>query len=77
MIIMKRIIKPIALIVLFFKVFLAQAQKNGEQATDLMRSNGMIFVSIGVLVIIFFGLFIYMLLIERKLSKIEKSINNN
>jgi CcmD family protein len=73
---MRKIFKPISFIILFWQTLMANAQ-NGEQATDLMRSNGMIFVVIGVLVIIFLGLFIYMLLIERKLSKIEKNINNS
>jgi heme export protein D (CcmD) len=73
---MKKKFKPISFIILFLQTLMANAQ-NGEQATDLMRSNGMIFVVIGVLVIIFLGLFIYMLLIERKLSKIEKNINNS
>lgn len=40
--------------------------------SDLMRSNGMIYVVLGVLVIIFAGIFVYLFMIDRKLSKIEK-----
>lgn len=40
-----------------------------------MRSNGLLFIVIGVLVIIFIGLVLYLLLLDRKLKKLEQSIN--
>ncbi len=39
---------------------------------DLMRSNGKIYVVVAVCLTILTGLFIYVFLIDRKISKIEK-----
>jgi hypothetical protein len=39
---------------------------------DIMRSNGKIFVVMAVIVIIMIGFFIYLISIDRKLSKLEK-----
>lgn len=49
--------------------------QNATERSDWMRSNGLIFIVIGVLVIIFIGLILYLLLLDRKLKKIEQSIN--
>lgn len=51
--------------------------QSATERTDWMRSNGLLFVVLGVLIILFTGLFIYLVLIDRKLKKIEKTINNN
>jgi uncharacterized ion transporter superfamily protein YfcC len=65
------------LIVLFCNAF-AQAQTAANTASiemaDGMRSNGKIYVVVGVLVIILIGLFAYLISIDRKVSRIEKSI---
>ena len=39
---------------------------------DIMRSNGKIFVVMAVIVIIMTGFFIYLISVDRKLSKLEK-----
>jgi CcmD family protein len=49
----------------------AQQATNVEMA-DTMRSSGKIYVVIGVIVIIFVGLAIYLFSIDRRLKKIEK-----
>lgn len=49
--------------------------QSATERSDWMRSNGLIFIVIGVLVIIFIGLILYLLLLDRKLKKIEQSIN--
>lgn len=38
---------------------------------DLMRSNGKIYVVVAVIVVILVGLFIYVMNLDRKISKIE------
>ena len=38
----------------------------------LMRSNGKIYVVVAVLLIILIGLFIYLINLDRKLSRLEK-----
>ena len=48
------------------------AQQKPEMA-DLMRSNGKIYVVVAVCLTILIGLFIYMMIIDRKMSKLEKN----
>ncbi len=43
-----------------------------EQSTDLMRSNGKIFVVMAVVVLILVGLFIYLFSIDKKITRLEK-----
>ena len=47
-------------------------QKEKPQMADLMRSNGKIYVVVTVLVIILAGLFIYLINLDRKISRLEK-----
>jgi heme A synthase len=47
-------------------------QKEKPQMADAMRSNGKIYVVVTVLVIILAGLFVYLISLDRKLSRIEK-----
>ena len=47
------------------------------EMADGMRSSGKIYVVVGVLVIILFGLFAYLISIDRKVSRVEKSIEEN
>ena len=57
-----------------------QAQAPVSETVDMadgMRSNGKIYVVVGVLVIILIGLFAYLISIDRKVSRVEKSIEEN
>lgn len=71
---MKRIITY-----LFFSFFLlAQNLLFAESSHDqFMRSNGKIYVVIGVLISIFIGFVIFMVIMERRLKKLEKELNEN
>jgi tetrahydromethanopterin S-methyltransferase subunit D len=40
--------------------------------TDLMRGNGKIYVVVAVCLTILIGLFIYVFLLDRKISRLEK-----
>jgi hypothetical protein len=44
---------------------------------DTMRSNGKIFVVVAILVIILLGLVLYLVRIDRKIGRLEKSSENN
>jgi CcmD family protein len=49
------------------------AQNNDQpQMADVMRSNGKIYVVVAVLVIILLGLVLYLVRLDRKISKLEK-----
>ncbi len=50
------------------------AQDKPEMA-DVMRSNGKIYVVVAVCLTILIGLFIYVFLIDRKISRLEKENN--
>ena len=63
----KRIACVIALCIL---TMAANAEENGS--TDVMRSNGKIYVVVAVVVTIVIGLFLYLLNLDRKISKLEK-----
>jgi uncharacterized membrane protein len=62
---LKRIAGVIALCILTIAA-------NAEDGTDVMRSNGKIYVVVAVVVTIVVGLFLYLLNLDRKISKIEK-----
>ncbi len=44
------------------------------EMADQMRSNGKIYVVVGVLVIILFGLLTYLVSIDKKIGRVEKDI---
>lgn len=60
--------------VLSMVVFGAKAQEasNNESMASVMRSNGKIYVVVAVVLTILFGLFAYLIRLDRKISKLEK-----
>lgn len=54
-------------------IFAQQMDHSIEEPTDFMNSNGKIFVVVAVVVIILIGLFIYLINLDRKIKKLEKS----
>ena len=67
-------IKALLLLLILMVVQTAQAQ--GEAAPDFIRSIGKIYVVAGVCLIILLTLFVYMIQIDRKITKIEKRQKN-
>lgn len=67
------IFKKISFLSLFlFSILSAvQAQEKVDMA-DAMRSNGKIYVVVTVLTVILIGLFIFLISIDRKVSRLEK-----
>lgn len=43
---------------------------------DFMRTTGKIWVVVASLLIIFFGLIVFLYFVEKRISKIEKELNN-
>jgi len=65
----------IFLMVICFGAIYAQAPASTDvDMADTMRSSGKIYVVVGVVLIILVGLLIYLITIDRKVSKIEKEI---
>ena len=57
--------------------FVANLSAQSAEAPDFMDSIGKIYVVVGVLLVIFFGLVIYLISLDRKLSRLENQISDN
>lgn len=51
---------------------LAAAQEGTPAMADAMRSNGKIYVVVAVMVIIFLGIVLYLIRMERQIKKLEE-----
>lgn len=67
-----RLIALIAALLLPF----ARAWTQSEQ-TDFLRQTGMIYVVVAVMVVIFAGIGIFLIYIDRKLTKLENQISEH
>jgi len=58
---------------LFFNILLkGQGVSNQIEMATGMRSSGKIYVVVGVILIVFIGLFIYLVTIDKRISRLEK-----
>ncbi|MFT3702265.1 MAG: CcmD family protein [Agriterribacter sp.] len=69
-VIFKRIV--VSFLFLISILFTSYAQEKVEMA-DAMRSNGKIYVVVTVLTVILIGLFVFLISIDRKVSRLEKN----
>lgn len=69
--ILKRIGLSVAALLLSLFTF---AQDAAPDMADTMRSNGKIYVVVTVCLVILIGLFIYVVRVDRKVSKLEKEL---
>lgn len=67
---MKKIISFLVVLLTSFNVF---AQEEVQMA-DQMRADGKIWVVVAVIAIVFVGIIAYLILLDRKISKIEKGL---
>jgi tRNA(Phe) wybutosine-synthesizing methylase Tyw3 len=67
----------LALSLLFFHAVLKAQENGGTKMADEMRRNGKIFVVAAVLLTILLGLILYLVRLDRKISKLEKHINSS
>lgn len=67
---MKKFITFLVVLLTSFSVF---AQEEVQMA-DQMRADGKIWVVVGVIAIVFVGIIAYLVLLDRKISKIEKGL---
>lgn len=71
---MKNFIKIFFLLtVLSIQTVAAQSQQ--PEMADVMRSNGKIYVVVGIILIVLIGLFTYLFLLDRKIGKLEIKLN--
>ena len=67
---MERVIKNVLAIALVFVSVTVNAQADVEMA-DGMRSEGKIYVVVGIILIILIGLVVYLVTLDRKVKKLE------
>jgi hypothetical protein len=58
---------------LLFMHFCLLAQGNEVEMADTFRSNGKIYVVVAVIVTIFAGIILYLIRLDKKLTKLEKN----
>ena len=51
------------------------AQDQQPEMADVMRSNGKIYVVVGIILIVLIGLFTYLFSLDRKIGKLENKLN--
>ena len=68
--------KIFTLILLLLINFVSIAQDTAEavEMADTMRSNGKIYVVLAVILTIFLGIIIYLVRLDKKMSRLEKEI---
>ena len=64
--------KIISCIIGLFMINLSIAQESSPEMADAMYRNGKIYVVVLVLATIFAGIIIYLIRLDRKISKLEK-----
>ena len=71
---MNKLFPKLIAALLSFLCIATQAQSAGAvEMADIMRSNGKIYVVVAVIAIIFIGIVLYLVHIDRKVSRLEKS----
>ena len=58
--------------IFLFSALCTLAQDSKPEMDDLLRQNGKIYVVVTVIGIIFTGIIIYLVMLDRKISRLEK-----
>ena len=70
-----KLLKSLTLLSLMPISSIVSAQHSEIEMADAMLKSGKIYVVIAVLCTVFMGLVVYTIMIDRKLSKLEKQVN--
>lgn len=65
---------PVVLVLTMVSALQAFAQSSGIEMADRLREDGKIWVVVGVIVLIFIGIVVYLLLLDRKVTRLEKQV---
>lgn len=74
---MKKISFLLSLLLLATICFAQQQASEIVEMADRLRSSGKIYVVVTVLMVIFSGIIVYLISIDRKLSRLEKQNKDN
>lgn len=62
---------------LFLLMLLSKgATAQDAEMADVMRSNGKIYVVVGIILIVLIGLITYLFLLDRKITRLENKLSN-
>lgn len=61
-------------LLLTFISSVSMAQSSDVEMADIMRSNGKIYVVLAVVLIVFVGFILYLIRLDKKVSRLEKEI---
>lgn len=64
------------LLITLFMVICTTAFSQEVEMADTMRSNGKIYVIVGIILIILIGLITYLFLLDRKVSRLENRLKD-
>ena len=67
----------LSLLLLLSTCWSLNAQTTGPAMADQLRADGKIYVVITVLALIFLALVVFLTLIERRVAKLEKQVNQS
>jgi CcmD family protein len=70
---MKNILSLLTFLLLHIVLF---AQDKGVEMADTMRDNGKIYVVVAVILAIFIGIILYLIRLDRKITRLEKDIHS-
>jgi len=70
---LRRIILALSVCMFTLFSFAQPVTSQQREPTDFMRSNGKIYVVVAVVVVIVVGLFVYLVNLDRKITKLEKN----
>jgi len=62
--------------VITFSVMAQQGNNEAIEMADAMRASGKIYVVVLVVTVILTGLILYLIRLDKKVSKLEKEVNN-
>jgi multisubunit Na+/H+ antiporter MnhB subunit len=68
-----RVVNKITLLFAMLLVSTLSFAQNPNSSSDFMRQSGRIYVVVGVILIILIGLVLYLVRLDRKISKLEKN----
>jgi hypothetical protein len=70
--------KTISLIFFLFALLFNQpAIAQDAEMADGMRASGKIYVVVGIILIVLLGLIVYLFMMDKKLTRIEKQLNDS
>jgi CcmD family protein len=67
---------PLLLFVFMLSFVLPVSAQSGIDMADIMRSNGKIYVVVAVAAIVMIGILVYLVMLDRKISNLEKKIKD-